>query len=506
MNRREFIHTLAGVGVAGLMPTTATASEDAYFSGHRAALGTDPWLGAFTGVSGQLDSGPIKFEGSLPRALRGVLYRNGPAMIERAGQRYQHLFDGDGMIQAYTFSDRGVSHRGRFVRTQKFIREQEAGKFLVSGFGTKINGSFPVSGPDAVNVANTNVVVHGNRLMALWEAGSAHELDPATLETKGTVTWARELKGVPFSAHPKVEADGTLWNFGAFAGVLVLYQIEANGKLVKTAAIKVPGLPMIHDFVVTARHLVFVLPAMNLSLEKMRGGASLLDSIDFPADQAMRVLTIEKGDFSKQRFYELPPGFMFHHGNGWEDRDGVIHFDFVSHTAGASFMTQSMRAMMRGDVAAMTPAESRSTRVVIDPARNTIRHETRGGVVEFPQIDPRFAAQQNRQLYHVGVSTAAGVAGNTFAMNTVLREDLDSGKTDSYRFGDGYCLEEHIVVPRPGSRIEGDGWLVGAAFNAKTVRSELFVFDAQHLADGPIVTAKLPYAVPLGFHGNFWAA
>ena len=500
MDRRQFIKGVAGAGALGLVPRMAMAEEDVYYAGFRKGLAKHPWLGAFTGASTELDAAPVKFEGKLPRELRGVLYRNGPGLIERGGQRYQHLFDGDGMVQAYAIGDNGLTHRGRFVRTRKFIAETEAGKFLFPGFGTSVKSKFPLGVPDSVNVANTNVVAHGGRLMALWEAGSAYELDPATLDTRGPVTWAKDYKGMPFSAHPKIEPDGTMWNFGAFAGVLALYHIGADGKLIKADAIKVPGLAMNHDFLVSSRHLIFVLPPMRVNLEKVREGVSLLDSMDFFKNEPMRVLTIEKSDFAKQRTYELPPGFLFHCGNGWEDKDGMIRFDYVRQDAGAGFLTGPMRALMRGDVSALTPAHSRSTQVVIDTARGAIREQMQNENVEFPRIDPRFVGVRNRHLFHVANT---GKNHNTFAMNTVLRFDLDTGKTDQFRFGGEVCLEEHIVVPRPGRSGEGDGWLIGCGFNATTSRTEVFVFDALNVAAGPIAIARLPYAVPLGFHGDF---
>ncbi|MDE0202258.1 MAG: carotenoid oxygenase family protein, partial [Rhodospirillaceae bacterium] len=42
--------------------------------------------------------------GRLPADLTGVLWRNGPAEHERFGHRYGHWFDGDGMVQAFTFT------------------------------------------------------------------------------------------------------------------------------------------------------------------------------------------------------------------------------------------------------------------------------------------------------------------------------------------------------------------------------------------------------------------
>ena len=46
--------------------------------------------------------------GHVPAWLRGCYYVNGPARFERAGRRYQHWLDGDGMVCALRFTARGV--------------------------------------------------------------------------------------------------------------------------------------------------------------------------------------------------------------------------------------------------------------------------------------------------------------------------------------------------------------------------------------------------------------
>ena len=50
-----------------------------------------------------------------------------------------------------------------------------------------------------------------------------------------------------------------------------------------------------------------------------------------------------------------------------------------------------------------------------------------------------------------------------------------------------------------------DAWLLGTTFDARRQATVLNVLDAAHVADGPIAQAVLPYALPLGFHGNFTA-
>jgi all-trans-8'-apo-beta-carotenal 15,15'-oxygenase len=58
-------------------------------------------------------------------------------------------------------------------------------------------------------------------------------------------------------------------------------------------------------------------------------------------------------------------------------------------------------------------------------------------------------------------------------------------------------------VRRPGTTAEAEGWLVGTTLDTNTKRTQLHLFDARNLADGPVAVATLPYALPLGLHGSF---
>jgi carotenoid cleavage dioxygenase-like enzyme len=89
--------------------------------------------------------------------------------------------------------------------------------------------------------------------------------------------------------------------------------------------------------------------------------------------------------------------------------------------------------------------------------------------------------------------------------NAVASYDVDRGRREVHRYGRDILAEEHVFVPRPGSRSADDGWLVGTLLDAATQRSGIAVLDAQRIDAGPLVQAWLPYAVPLGFHGTFAA-
>jgi all-trans-8'-apo-beta-carotenal 15,15'-oxygenase len=84
--------------------------------------------------------------------------------------------------------------------------------------------------------------------------------------------------------------------------------------------------------------------------------------------------------------------------------------------------------------------------------------------------------------------------------------DVGSGKATRFDYGENFTVEEHIVVARPGSTRELDGWIMGSAFDTQSQRTCVSVFDAVNVNNGPIARAWLPYWLPLGFHGNFTAA
>ena len=89
------------------------------------------------------------------------------------------------------------------VATPKFVVEQAAGRFLRTTAGTVIDDAEAVHGNDDLNVANTSVLHHAGRMYALWEGGSAWELDAETLHARGPRQWGNaEFAGLPFSAHP----------------------------------------------------------------------------------------------------------------------------------------------------------------------------------------------------------------------------------------------------------------------------------------------------------------
>lgn len=507
MQRRDFSRALlaaASLGVTGLQAQAGTATSatepaadpvQASFDARRASA---PWTLGYAGLQADAEPMPLQLHGRIPLGLHGQFLRNGPARHSLGGQRYHHWFDGDGMLQRYTIGPRGIVHQGRFVRTAKFEADSAAGQPVRAAFDTHPPGAEPVAAPDDINVANTSVVQHAGVLMALWEGGSAYELDPQTLATRGPKVWSRDYAGVAFSAHPKVEPDGTLWNFGitSFRGLLSVYRVDAGGALAQAVTLPVKDIAMVHDFAVTERHLVFLLPPLVFDTARARAGSTFLDAHVWRPALGLRVLVLPKDRLDKPQWFELPAGFVFHLGNAWEDAAGVITLDYM-RSASAWHATQGLRALMRGEhdpqgmaTVAMARLDTRSGR-----AEQTLLPQ----VAEFPRVDPRVVGRQHRQLF-----MAARLApGDRPGYDAVMRMDLASGQTDSHRYGPDVMVEEHLFVPRPGSTQEGDGWLVGTALDLVKQQMLFSVFDARRLSAGPLAQATLARPMPLGLHGIF---
>lgn len=117
--------------------------------------------------------------------------------------------------------------------------------------------------------------------------------------------------------------------------------------------------------------------------------------------------------------------------------------------------------------------------------------------LEFPTFDNR--SDGAARIY----APTSMSPSNTPYFNAICSIDAERNQRDVYRYGSDVMAEEHLFVPRPGSRRAGEGWLLGTLLDFQKGRSGIAVLNAEQVADGPLAMAWLPYSVPLGFHGSF---
>jgi all-trans-8'-apo-beta-carotenal 15,15'-oxygenase len=469
----------------------AAATATAVITPEQALAGAAPadWTLGVADVEADIPLQTLRrVHGRLPRDFAGTLYRNGPAKFRRGTGASGHWFDGDGLMRRFHIADGQATLNARFADTPKRRLETRLDAIVVPGFGTPPGPGASVNGPDDANAANTGALMIGNDLTALWEGGSPVRMDPETLETRGFKTFRRDLAQMPFSAHPRVEPDGSVWNFGGNGRRTAIWRLHPDGSLAALTMINIPRASYFHDFTMTARHLIIVLqPWMQEGL-----AFPLSTAMSWRPEQGTQVLVLDKNDLSQRRVFELPPFAFFHLGDGWEESDGTIRFDGCLE-ADPTFGQRSASAMLRGEyVRAPQPT---LTQIVLHANGSATLHSA-GTEAEFPQNDRRVAGLPRRHTIHV-----TGYRSNNPFPHAVARWDWQTGRGSRHDFGDRQLVEEFLFVPRGAG--ENDGWLVGTTLNLRARATELHVLAAARLDDGPLVTWRAEVPLPIGFHGTW---
>lgn len=475
-NRRQFMGTGILAGAAIITPDMALA-------------GASPagWALAVADVEADVpEEALMLISGKVPAGLNTTLYRNGPAKFRRGDSAAGHWFDGDGLVRKFRVRDGKASLAARFVDTPKRRLETKLNAIVQPGFGTPSRAGSVLNGPDDTNAANTSVLMSGGQLLALWEGGSPVMLDPESLETRGFKTFRRDLKQMPFLAHPRIEPDGTVWNLGGNGQGTFVWKLNPDGSLAGAQMVSLDRNSYFHDFTATARHLIIVMQPW------------VQDGLKFPLSTAMswkpelgtRVLVIDKNDLSKRRVFELPAFAFFHLADGWEEKDGTIRFDGCLE-ADPTFGQRAASALLRGEhIKAPTPM---LTQIVLRPDGKAEMQTTRVSA-EFPANDKRVAGQSRRYTTHV-----TGYGATPFP-HAIATWDWSKGRDDRFHFGDHQLTEEFLFVAN--GQGERDGWLMGTTLNLKSRRTELHVLDAKRVADGPVATWQASIPLPLTFHGT----
>ena len=198
-----------------------------------------PWHGAFAQPAQEFPPTDLKIlSGCIPEGLQGTFYQNGTGRLERGEQPVGHWFDGDGAILRVGLSPAGATATYRYVQTQGYVAEREAGKFLFGNYGMRSPGPLwkhvfgLFNGTTIKNSANTSVFALEDKLLALWEAGNPHSLDLETLETIGVESLGWLKTAQPFSAHPLRDPEsGEIYSIGVSPRCeLSVYRCDAGGR------------------------------------------------------------------------------------------------------------------------------------------------------------------------------------------------------------------------------------------------------------------------------------
>jgi carotenoid cleavage dioxygenase-like enzyme len=447
----------------------------------------------------ECDAPFLSIEGVLPRDLNGTLYRNGPnPQFDAPGA---HWFVGDGMLHAFRLDNGRASYRNRWVRTPKWLAEHDAGRALFGGFGRKLADA-PATVTQDGGVANTNIVFHAGRLLALEEAHLPTEVEPESLATRGYCNYGRAISG-PFTAHPKLDpVTGEMIFFGynaagPFTPQLSFGSINATGAVTRFERFEAPYASMVHDFIVTQSHLLFPILPLTGSMERAMSGRP---PYAWEPDKGAYVGVMKRGGTAADiTWFRGESCYVFHVMNAWEDGSRIVA-DVMQFGEPPLFP--------HADGRPTDPAKSRARlcRWTFDLAGGTDRftqHYLDDITGEFPRIDDRSAGIVNRHGWYA-CSNPDGPAASS--LSGIIHVDQQANRRARYLLPVGDSISEPVFVARGADAAEGDGWLLAAVWRARENRSDLAVFNATDVESGPVALVKLGHRVPDGFHGNWVGA
>ncbi len=450
--------------------------------------------GTFAPVFDELTLEDLPVEGKIPEDLNGVYLRNGPnPHFEPRGTH--HYFDGEGMLHAGEFRAGRFTYRNKWIRTEGWLRNTEAGKELYWGVMNSVKDS-----PDRPmnNVANTDVIGHGGKAVLSWYlSGIPYLVDPITLETIRAAPEYVSAPGQGMSAHCKVdEHSGDLLFFDYFTQTphMSYGVVSADGKLIHHVPVELPGDRLMHDMGITENYSILHDVPVYHDEDALRAGRH---KIRFDASLPIRFGVIPRlGAPESIRWFEFSSCFLYHVVNCWEEGDEVVMVAcryMPAKRADGSIDEQRTAKMIGG-----LEMDARLWRYRMNLKTGAAREECLNEEhnVEFPTYNSLDTGRYTRWAYLVDHDP------KMLRWTGIRKFNTDTGESvGEWSDGHEHCwYSEPWFAPADNPLSEDHGYVVSFCWNDLTGVQELQVFDAQRIGDGPVARVKLPRRVPPGFH------
>jgi carotenoid cleavage dioxygenase-like enzyme len=457
----------------------------------------------------------LSVEGEIPAWLDGALYRNGPARWSVGDAEADHWFDGLAHLTRFSFADGQVRYTNRFPRTDAYRAAVEAGSFAgqfsaTDGYLTRVKSMLAGESTDNANV---HVARIGGDLAALTETPNWLRIDPASLDSEGTIDYDDDLRPHHVTAHLRKDPEtGAHWGYYTTFGrenEYVLFRIpEGTTRRERVASVTVDRPAYMHSFALTPEHAVLVEPPLTTHPAKflLPGSGGFIDNYDWRPERGTRFLVFRRDSGELVREATVPAFFTFHTANAFERaREGgagatEIVLDLVAFDDDSAVTDLSIDALRAGEVG-FPSGELRRYRLPLD--RGGPSHDHLADDVEMPRFSPRVHTREYEHVFAQSTEMAAG--------NAIVRVDVSDGEGRGGESDDrgitrrweerGVYSGEPVFVPRPDGDAEAHGVVLSLCLDTDAERSLLVVLDGdlEELARAP-----LPHAVPFGFHGEYF--
>jgi carotenoid cleavage dioxygenase-like enzyme len=433
--------------------------------------------GNFAPITEELTETALEVEGAIPPELCGTYVRNGG---NPPSGHSEHWFMGEGMVHGVKLEKgKAAWYRNRYVKTPVLLEPD----------GKRISDTGVID--RTRSVANTHVMSHAGKILALEEGSFPYELD-RNLETVGYTDFDGRLT-TAFSAHPHicpVTGEMLSFGYGQLPPYLTYLRVSPDGKLVQSEEIEVPGPTMMHDFMITEKRAIFMdLPVVFDMPAALAGTMPFKWSDDYGARIGIMP---RKGTNADVVWFEIEPCYVFHAMNAWDEGDQVV-YDVCR-------MSEAWREAggMQGGNTELT-----LHRFTFDLSTGNVKEETlEKRDMEFPRIAAGRVGLKNR--YGFALAFGDGGNGGLPDMAGHYKFDFAKGTTELHSAGPGRNPGEPVFVTAAGADPDSDeGYVMTFVYDGPTDKSELVIADASNFTAPPIARVKLPQRVPFGFHGSW---
>jgi all-trans-8'-apo-beta-carotenal 15,15'-oxygenase len=441
--------------------------------------------------------------GQVPDFVRGTYYLNGPARFRIGDLPYRHWLDGDGMVSRMRIGGDGVHFKSRYVRSTKYVSEQDAGRAVFRTFGTSFLGSqLNAINNGLENPVNVSVYPFADRLLAFGEQGLPWEIDPDTLETRGQFTFNGRLNDAsPMAAHPKFDPEtGEMFNFGVFFSSrnprLYFYCFGAEGMRFRSA-LPLPYACSVHDFILSKHYAIFYLAPYILDINSiLQDGRTVMDSLSWEPERGSRLVVLERGNGQVVATLAVGCRYCLHLINAFE-QDGRLNVDVLEFDAPIYSHYQPVPELFTN------VPDGRPVRFIVDLETRQLREcvsVNYSQAPDFPVLDPRRTMQAYDDFWMLGIS-AAGTCGRKFFDQLVHARWGEQTPGDIYQCPTRrYLGGEPVFVAQPGSP---NGVVICQEFDAQSGDTHFVLFEARNISAGPIARLALDRPIYLGFHAAF---
>uniref|UniRef100_A0A3Q2QHK0 Retinoid isomerohydrolase RPE65 b n=1 Tax=Fundulus heteroclitus TaxID=8078 RepID=A0A3Q2QHK0_FUNHE len=446
----------------------------------------------------------------------------------------------------------------RFIRTDAYVRAMAENRVVITEFGT---AAYPdpcknifsrfftyFRGIEVTDNCLVNVYPIGEDFYAVTETNYITKVDPDSLETLQKVDLCKYLSINGVTAHPHIEADGTVYNIGNCFGknMSLAYNIikippaqpdksdpiEKSQVVVQLPSSERMKPSYMHSFGITESYFVFVEQPVKINLLKFLSawsvrGATYMDC--FESNETLgtwfHLATKEPAGYMKSHKYRTSAFNLFHHINAYEDQGFIVvdlctwkGHDFVYNYLYLANLREEWEEVKKAAMRAPQP-EVRRYVLPLDLHRGknlvSLPYTTATAVLHSDGtvwLEPEVLFSGPRQAFEFPqinysrccgkmYSFAYGLGLNHFIPDRIVKLNVQTKETWVWQEEDCYPSEP-LFVPTPGATEEDEGVLLSIVVKPGSERPGfLLVLDAMKLTE--LARAEVNTIIPVTLHGMY---